>query len=426
MRHRHSYRGKSRVGRMGNMFKERQVYLRSDGEVQFITLRPWVQATSLLFLLVGLFWLAFATINVVFKDQLLALKERRLYQARLEYEDRITEMRRSIDRLNSKLMLDQNAYLGKVDQVRIEYETLVQQHKRLSEFFHNGGIEGTDTQNGAPPAPGNSAPKDGSKPGRDGGLNDRKVRQTYAAQFRTRSEAEKPLRDMTQQFEGLNRAQIGLLEAAAARLDRQMQASAKVLSRIKLDANKLIAQSDFQTSAIGGPFVAAVLRDDRLGVSMDKVVQRMIRLEKLRHETAKLPLGLPLHKVSRISSGFGPRKDPFRKTMAMHHGVDFKAPYGAPVLTTADGVVTKAGWEGAYGKLVEIRHDNGVTTRYAHLRSVAVTHGQRVTRNQKIGRLGNTGRSTGAHLHYETRVQGRALNPVRFWKARDALQRTTQ
>ena len=92
----------------------------------------------------------------------------------------------------------------------------------------------------------------------------------------------------------------------------------------------------------------------------------------------------------------------------------------------APGVIIKAGRHGGYGKLVEVRHENGVTTRYAHLSMIAVRAGQKVKRGDMIGKLGNTGRSTGPHLHYETRVGGRAIDPLKFWKARDVFQEITR
>ncbi len=154
MRHRRSQgrngRRRSIGERLRYAFRERQIYLRSEGEVQFITLRPKVQMFTLVGLMVGMFWLAYSTINVVFKDQLLSLKERNMYQARLDYEDRIAAMRTSIDRLNSKLMIDQNGYLNRVDEVRIEYGKLVERHRQLTEFFRQGWM---------PTAPGSKAPR---------------------------------------------------------------------------------------------------------------------------------------------------------------------------------------------------------------------------------------------------------------------------
>jgi murein DD-endopeptidase MepM/ murein hydrolase activator NlpD len=127
-----------------------------------------------------------------------------------------------------------------------------------------------------------------------------------------------------------------------------------------------------------------------------------------------------------MSSGFGLRRDPFKRRPAMHAGVDFRGPVGSPVKSTAPGVVIKAGWNGGYGKLVEVRHENGVTSRYAHLSIILVRAGQKVEAGDILGKLGNTGRSTGPHLHYETRVSGRAIDPLRFWKARDVFQEVTR
>ena len=126
------------------------------------------------------------------------------------------------------------------------------------------------------------------------------------------------------------------------------------------------------------------------------------------------------------SSTFGLRKDPFRKRPAMHAGIDFRGKTGSPVHATAPGKVIKAGWSGGYGKMVEVRHDGGVTSRYAHLSIISVRTGQKVKSGDRIGQVGSTGRSTGPHLHYETRVGGRAIDPVRFWKARDVFQEITR
>jgi murein DD-endopeptidase MepM/ murein hydrolase activator NlpD len=139
-----------------------------------------------------------------------------------------------------------------------------------------------------------------------------------------------------------------------------------------------------------------------------------------------LPLQVPLKLAARMTSGFGIRRDPFRHTIAMHAGVDFKSDLNSAVYATADGKVNVAGWEGAYGRMVEIVHDNGVATRYAHLNSITVAVGDRVKRGEMLGRLGNTGRSTGPHLHYETRVNGQAVDPVQFWQTSNDIQELTK
>jgi murein DD-endopeptidase MepM/ murein hydrolase activator NlpD len=109
--------------------------------------------------------------------------------------------------------------------------------------------------------------------------------------------------------------------------------------------------------------------------------------------------------------------DPFLRSPAMHTGIDFRASYGDPVRATAAGTVVSAGWSGGYGKMVEIDHGNGLITRYGHLSAIDVEEGQSIRTGQTVGRVGSTGRSTGPHLHYETRVDGEAVDPQKFLRA---------
>jgi murein DD-endopeptidase MepM/ murein hydrolase activator NlpD len=117
------------------------------------------------------------------------------------------------------------------------------------------------------------------------------------------------------------------------------------------------------------------------------------------------------------SSNFGVRIDPFLNRPAMHTGIDFRGNTGEPVRATASGTVTAAGWSGGYGRMVEVEHANGVATRYGHLSEIDVKVGQPIKIGQVVGRLGSTGRSTGPHLHYETRVDGEAVDPEKFLRA---------
>ncbi len=101
----------------------------------------------------------------------------------------------------------------------------------------------------------------------------------------------------------------------------------------------------------------------------------------------------------------------------MHEGIDMAGSTGSPVYSTGDGTVVHAGWENGYGNLVRIRHAFGLETRYGHLSKIRVSVGQKVSRGDRIGDMGNTGRSTGPHLHYEVRTNGNAVNPMTFIKA---------
>src|SRR5690606_14973233 len=122
-----------------------------------------------------------------------------------------------------------------------------------------------------------------------------------------------------------------------------------------------------------------------------------------------------------VTSGFGVRKDPLIGTAALHAGMDFRSRTGSPVLASGLGKVVRAGWNGGYGRMVEIDHGDGYVTRYAHMSRIDVAVGQTVEAGDKIGASGNSGRSTGPHLHYEVRKDGAPLNPLRFLKAGKAI-----
>ena len=125
-----------------------------------------------------------------------------------------------------------------------------------------------------------------------------------------------------------------------------------------------------------------------------------------------LPAQWPVS-FTRLTSGFGLRMHPIEQGQLFHAGVDLAAPAGSPIVATADGTVGRAGWSGGYGLMVAIAHGGGMQTRYAHMSRLAVAPGQAVRQGQVIGYVGSTGRSTGPHLHYEVRVNGVAVNPLR-------------
>jgi len=157
-------------------------------------------------------------------------------------------------------------------------------------------------------------------------------------------------------------------------------------------------------STRGDELTPDVLRANRLLNQMDE-------LNLYRIAAQKAPFAIPVKHAFRYTSGFGMRWG------RMHSGSDFAAPHGTPIYSTADGVVVHAGWQSGYGRLVKIKHAFGIETRYAHMSKVRVTKGQRVSRGERIGDMGSTGRSTGTHLHYEVRVNGKAVNPMIYIKA---------
>ena len=151
------------------------------------------------------------------------------------------------------------------------------------------------------------------------------------------------------------------------------------------------------------------------------------KLDQLETGTIAIPSAMPVEGTN-FTSGFGVRSDPFQGRSAMHPGVDLAGPIGTPIRATAEGIVNRSEWVTGYGNLVEINHGRGIQTRYGHLSRSLVAPGQRVKRGDVIALMGSTGRSTGSHLHYEVRLDGKAVNPVPFMQTNDyllALQRRT-
>ena len=150
---------------------------------------------------------------------------------------------------------------------------------------------------------------------------------------------------------------------------------------------------------------------DASTMMMQQLLQQLDELNQYRIAAQKVPFAIPVPSSFRYTSGFGQRWG------RSHNGVDFAAPNGTPIQSTADGTVSFAGWESGYGRLVKIRHAFGIETRYAHLSKIRVKKGQRVSRGDRIGDIGSSGNSTGTHLHYEVREGGKAVNPMRYIKA---------
>jgi murein DD-endopeptidase MepM/ murein hydrolase activator NlpD len=171
---------------------------------------------------------------------------------------------------------------------------------------------------------------------------------------------------------------------------------------------------------VGGPLVPAGYTLASTG-SFEHHVNRVsvarTQVDRLTRTLASVPVRRPVMGEPEISSSFGMRIDPFIRAPAMHTGMDFRGDAGDPARATADGTVTIAAWQGGYGKMVEVDHGNGLATRYAHLSEIIVKVGQRVRAGHIVGKVGSTGRSTGPHLHYETRVNGEAVDPRKFLRA---------
>lgn len=199
----------------------------------------------------------------------------------------------------------------------------------------------------------------------------------------------------------------------SAAIQRTEQA-AEAIRKFGLNPDRLAKNS---TDAMGGPLIPFFReKDQHLHPTLERLNLALQRMDALERTLIAIPSGKP-SSTGMITSSYGYRRDPFTGGGAMHSGIDFKGPKGQPILAAAGGRVTHAGWKSGYGKAVEITHGNGLMTRYAHLSRIDVAAGQRIEQGIQLGAMGSTGRSTGTHLHFEVRLNGRAINPQPFLEA---------
>jgi len=191
----------------------------------------------------------------------------------------------------------------------------------------------------------------------------------------------------------------------------------KVFKSAGLNPDDLISQVQRGYSGKGGPWtpVSMSAKNDPTASIEEARAARLLegfdRLNIYRIAAERVPLAMPLKSAFRFTSPFGTRWG------RLHAGIDLAGAYGSPIYATADGVVTHAGWMSGYGRLVTIKHQFGIETRYGHMAQIRVKVGDRVSRGDRIGDMGNSGRSTGTHLHYEVRTGGTPVNPMTFIKA---------
>jgi murein DD-endopeptidase MepM/ murein hydrolase activator NlpD len=229
--------------------------------------------------------------------------------------------------------------------------------------------------------------------------------------------------DLQQELTSLQEGQADFVANLAERARDNIDVMEKTVAMTGLDVDKLLRSVADENSGQGGPFIpapaAAAIEDDggqKLMASVATLGDQVDRWEKLQFILRSLPLTAPIDSYY-ISSGFGARMDPFNGERAVHEGIDMVSKLRSEVLATAPGTVIFAGWKGGYGRVVEIDHGLGIVTRYAHLYAINVKVGDVVDYRQEIGKLGSSGRSSGPHVHFEVRYNGRPLDPMAFLKA---------
>ncbi len=390
------------------------VIIARGDEIRHFTVRPWIAAFAGSALAAVAIGYLLATSYLVLRDDLIGAASAR--QARLQqaYEDRISTLRAQVDRITSRQMLDQQLMETKVGELLERQTQLTQRHGRLGPIidrFEQGGA--------LLPA---HAPLPTDRPDLRAGLQpDENVATAGAFSFwSTRNalpsgntsadRADKLFVAINKSLHSIESDQITRINALAEDAYQTADAISDALETAGLPVDKEEAKS-----GIGGPLVP-IDSPALFETKVRELDEALDTLDRLKSKARKLPIANPApgHPVS---STFGVRTDPLLGTPAMHSGMDFRAPTGSQARATASGTVLKAGWHGGYGRMVEIQHAGGFSTRYGHLSKILVKKGQTVAAGDVVGKVGTSGRSTGPHLHYEVRRNGDALNPLRFIKA---------
>ena len=443
------------------MYVERQIYIRSHGHVQFISLSPLTQTcfATIAFAFFG--WIAFASVNVVFKEQIIASKDRRYVKMQGAYEERMAQLQSAYDELNGQLVITEERFLATTMQLEDKHRqlaALMSQRQTASsqldtmrrryaataggkpagergnkvlmrvERQQSEGPDLADTTTGPRRLAGtdrfiiDSAENVGGTvdlaglaeltalaglAGGDGAQNG------TVAQIDTR-------------LAQIDRAQQTLINNIEEVTDRRVRELKSIIGMTKvIDPETLIERREKAGGeAQGGPFISLADHEALAGGDGDngfnkqlyRVSQNLRTMANLEESIAKMPLAEPLVNYRKTSS-YGSRRDPFNGRMAFHSGEDLAAPYGERVYAPGAGTVTFAGWRGGYGRIVEIDHGNGFRTRYGHLGRMDVKTGQKVAFREIIGRVGSSGRSSGPHLHYEVWFDGIVRNPSKFIEA---------
>ncbi|MBX6323566.1 MAG: peptidoglycan DD-metalloendopeptidase family protein, partial [Rhodospirillaceae bacterium] len=229
---------------------------------------------------------------------------------------------------------------------------------------------------------------------------------------------------LEERLTAIQQTQQNMVQRIAERTRSGVEEVEKTVAMTGIDVDVLLERVDAEFGQGGplipyrpdGPDAADPAESDIVLASVAGLDDEVARWEKLQFALRSLPLTAPLDQFY-MASRFGRRIDPITRRPALHEGLDLATALRTPVLATAPGKVVFAGWKGSYGQMVELDHGLGIHTRYAHLQRISVKVGDDVDYRQKIGLVGSTGRSTGPHVHYEVRVNGRPLDPANFLKA---------
>lgn len=387
------------------------------------------------------FWIVVGTVTVLgmwsaatatyfaFRDDVLTRLIARQAEMQYAYEDRIAELRAKVDRTTSRQLLDQEQFDQKLDQI-MKRQTALESRATALGAMPDASVTGSirPQARSAADAPASGTPKPSpisdtvifvAPPDREARLESRTpiMAKAQPNQFAKAQGFDNVLVRLQTSLDSVERRQMAALSSVEDGMESRVRRMRGVFSDLGLDMAQLEAATP--RAGVGGPFVPVKLPSD--AGAFERQLYRInitrAQVERLNRTLALVPYRKPVVGEVEFTSGFGVRSDPFLGRPAMHTGLDFRAAMGDPVRATANGKVTSSGWAGGYGRMVEIDHGNGLSTRYGHLSQINVKVGDLIKIGQVIGEVGSTGRSTGPHLHYETRIDGDAVDPQKFLRA---------
>ena len=387
------------------------------------------------------FWIVVGTVTVLgiwsaatatyfaFRDDVLTRLIARQAEMQYAYEDRIAELRAKVDRTTGRQLLDQEQFDQKLDQIMRRQTTLESRATALGALpdaqitgsIRSHGANASDAvSSGTPkPSPISDTAIFVAPPDREARLESRApvAATPHTSQFAKVQGVDNVLVRLQTSLDQVEGRQMAALSSVEDGMESRVRRMRGVLTDLGLDMAQLEAATP--RAGMGGPFVPVKLPSD--AGAFERQLYRInitrAQVERLNRTLTLVPYRKPVIGEVEFTSGFGVRTDPFLGRPAMHTGLDFRAATGDPVRATANGKVVSSGWSGGYGRMVEIDHGNGLSTRYGHLSEIGVKVGDQIKIGQVIGAVGSTGRSTGPHLHYETRIDGEAVDPQKFLRA---------
>jgi murein DD-endopeptidase MepM/ murein hydrolase activator NlpD len=389
------------------------------------------------------FWIVVGTVTVLgmwsaatatyfaFRDDVLTRLIARQAEMQYAYEDRIAELRAKVDRTTSRQLLDQEQFDQKLDQI-MRRQTALETRATALGTIPDASITGSirpssrgaaatdSTPSGTPkPSPISDTVIFVAPPDREARLESRAplIANPQPNQFAKNQGVDNVIVRLQNSLDQVENRQMAALNSVEDGMESRVRRMRGVITDLGLDMTQLEAATP--RAAMGGPFVPVKLVADAgpFERQLYQINVTRAQMDRLNRTLALVPYRKPVIGEVEFTSGFGIRSDPFLGRPAMHTGLDFRAAMGDPVRATANGKVASSGWAGGYGRMVEIDHGNGLSTRYGHLSEIGVKVGDTIKIGQVIGAVGSTGRSTGPHLHYETRIDGEAVDPQKFLRA---------